>query len=68
VKSVEKLIRMRRIASLRLADVARLTRSLKNVRPFITALDWTPGASIDAVALAAQLTPVIKPQQLSLFG
>ena len=51
-----------------MADVARLTRSLKNVRPFITALDWTPGASIDAVALAAQLTPVIKPQQLSLFG
>ena len=68
VKSVEKLIRMRRVASLRLADVARLTRSLKNVRPFITALDWTPGASIDAVALAARLTPVIKPQQLSLFG
>jgi putative DNA modification/repair radical SAM protein len=68
VKSVERIIRMRRVASLRLADVARLTRSLKNVRPFITALDWSPGASIDAVSLAARLTPIIKPQQLSLFG
>jgi predicted DNA-binding helix-hairpin-helix protein len=68
VKSVEKILRMRRVASLRLADVARLTRSLKNVRPFITTLDWTPGASIDAVSLAARLTPAVAPQQLSLFG
>ena len=68
VKSVEKIISMRRVSSLRLADVARLTRSLKTLRPFIVTRDWTPGASIDAVSLAARLTPVAAPQQLSLFG
>jgi putative DNA modification/repair radical SAM protein len=68
VKSVEKILRMRRVASLRLADIAKLTRSLKTVRPFIVTRDWTPGVSIDAVSLAARLTPVKAPEQLSLFG
>ncbi|MDB5595192.1 MAG: putative modification/repair radical protein [Hyphomicrobiales bacterium] len=69
VKSVEKILRMRRLAALRLSDVARLTRSLKSVRPFIVTLDWNPGMATDSMALAAQVTPKIeKPQQLSLFA
>lgn len=67
VKSVEKILRMRRVASLRLADVGRVTKSLKAVRPFIVTRDWHPGASIDAVHLAAKITPAPAPQQLSLF-
>ncbi|MBX9741767.1 MAG: putative DNA modification/repair radical SAM protein [Beijerinckiaceae bacterium] len=69
VKSVEKMIRMRRLAALRLADVARLTKSLKNMRPFIATLDWHPGASTDSAGLVARVTPrIVAPQQLSLFG
>lgn len=70
VKSVEKILRMRRLAALRLSDVAKLTKSLKSVRPFIVTLDWQPGAQTDAAALAQRVTPplVAAPQQLSLFG
>jgi putative DNA modification/repair radical SAM protein len=68
VKSVDKMIRMRRLAALRLADVARLTRSLKTMRPFIVTLDWHPGATTDAAGLVDCVTPKIdKPLQLSLF-
>ena len=50
-----------------LEDVARLTRSLDKVRPFITTLDWTPGGLTDAADLRARVAPVAEPQQLSLF-
>jgi putative DNA modification/repair radical SAM protein len=68
VKSVEKILRMRRVATLRLSDVARLTRSFKVLRPFIVTRDWTPGARLDAGGLAARLAPTPAPAQLSLFG
>jgi len=37
------------------------------VRPFITALDWTPGGLTDAVDLRQRLVGEPKAEQLSLF-
>ncbi|WP_396595787.1 putative DNA modification/repair radical SAM protein [Brevundimonas sp. R86498] len=67
VKSVNRMIAVRRYRTLRLEDIARLCRGIDKVRPFITALDWTPGGLTDAVDLRARLSPEPKPEQLSLF-
>lgn len=67
VKSVDRIIAVRRYRTLRLEDVARLTRSVDKVRPFIVALDWTPGGLTDAADLRARLAPARQPTQLSLF-
>ena len=66
VKAVDRILAVRRWRTLRLDDVGRLTRSVEKVRPFITALDWTPGGLIDAVDLKARMT-ARAPEQLSLF-
>ena len=65
VKAVDRIVSVRRYRTLRLEDVARLTRSLDKVRPWITTLDWTPGGLTDAADLKARLAPA--PEQLSLF-
>jgi putative DNA modification/repair radical SAM protein len=65
VKSVDKLIGVRRYKTLRLEDVGRVTRGLERVRPFLVAADWSPGALTDRADLRARLEPA--PQQLSLF-
>jgi putative DNA modification/repair radical SAM protein len=67
VKAVNRIVSVRRYRTLRLEDVARLTRSIDRVRPFITALDWTPGGLTDAADLRARLAPERLPEQLSLF-
>jgi len=67
VTSVNRIISVRRYRTLRLEDVARLTRSIDKVRPWIVALDWTPGGLIDAVDLRARIAPEKRPEQLSLF-
>ena len=64
-RTVDRLIATRRQKRLRLEDVARLTRTLAKIRPFITALDWSPGGLTDKADLAAHLTPPAR--QLSLF-
>ena len=67
VKSVDRMIGVRRYRTLRLEDVARLCRGVDKVRPFITALDWSPGGLTDAVDLRARLVRPAEPVQLSLF-
>lgn len=67
VKSVNRIVQVRRWRTLRLEDIGRLCRGIDKVRPFITALDWTPGGLTDAADLRARLTPVEKPVQMSLF-
>ena len=67
VKAVDRILSVRRYRTLRLQDVGRLTRSIEAVRPWITALDWTPGGLTDAADLRARLTPRAKVEQLSLF-
>ncbi|WP_406853037.1 putative DNA modification/repair radical SAM protein [Brevundimonas sp. BH3] len=67
VKAVDRIISVRRYRTLRLEDVGRLTRSIDKVRPWIVALDWTPGGLTDAVDLRARIAPHKRPEQLSLF-
>ena len=67
VKSVDRMISSRRWRTLRLEDVARLCRGIDKVRPFIVALDWTPGGLTDAVDLRARIAPDPRPVQMSLF-
>jgi predicted DNA-binding helix-hairpin-helix protein len=67
VKSVDRILSVRRYRTLRLEDVARLCRGVDKVRQFIIALDWTPGGLTDAADLRARLAPERPPEQLSLF-
>ncbi|CAN5897250.1 putative DNA modification/repair radical SAM protein [soil metagenome] len=64
VRSVERMIDIRRYKQLTLEDVKRLTRRLDKLKPFIVTQDWRPGALTDKADLRARLAP---PQQLSLF-
>ena len=65
-RAVDKIIAARRHATLRLADIARLTGALKRARPFIITADHRPTALIDRSDLRARL---IEPSaQLSLFA
>jgi putative DNA modification/repair radical SAM protein len=64
-KAIDRLIRARRHARLRLADLARLTPALKRALPFLVAADHrAPG--LDRLDLRARL--VRPPEQLSLFA
>ena len=65
VKSIDRMIEVRRYKRLRLEDVKRLSRGIEKVKPFIVAEDWRPGALTDRADLRAQLAP--QPEQLSLF-
>lgn len=67
VKSVNRMLSVRRYRTLRLEDVARLCRGIDKVRPFITTLDWTPGGLTDAADLRARIAPEPRPVQMSLF-
>jgi predicted DNA-binding helix-hairpin-helix protein len=65
VKSVNEILRLRRLQGLRIADVTRLARSRESFKPFIVTNDWRPGATLDSAALPRKLASA--PQQLSLF-
>jgi predicted DNA-binding helix-hairpin-helix protein len=64
VRAVDKIIAARRHTRLRLADVARLTASLRRAQAFIVAEDHRP-AALDRADLRARLAPPAR--QLSLF-
>ena len=63
-KAVDGIVAARRWRTLRLDDVARLTRSIAKLRPFLIAEDWRP------TMLADRVTPVAPPkrEQLELFA
>lgn len=67
VKTVDRIVAVRRWRTLRLEDIARLCRGVDKVRPFITTLDWTPGGLTDAADLRARIAPDPPPAQMSLF-
>ncbi len=66
VKTVNRLLQARRHRRLRLDDLARLRLPVAKIAPFVVTADHTPGATLDADALRARLTP--KPAQPDLFG
>lgn len=63
--SVKRILATRRHHTLRLDDLKRLAVSLKAALPFVTTLDWRPGAMLDEERLKEKLRP--EPQQLSLL-
>ncbi|MBP6546739.1 MAG: putative DNA modification/repair radical SAM protein [Phenylobacterium sp.] len=64
VRSVERMIDIRRYKQLTLDDVKRLTRRVDKLKPFIVTADWRPGALTDKADLRSRLAPLT---QLSLF-
>ncbi len=66
VKAVSKIIASRRHRTLRLDDVARLTLSVRKVRPFICTVDWRPVTLIDRADLRTLLSP--NKEQFELFA
>ena len=65
-RSVGAIIKARRLGSLRLDDVARLTTSVAKVRPFIVARNWLPSREVGSASLRARL--VRPPEQGDLFA
>ncbi|MCB8839635.1 putative DNA modification/repair radical SAM protein [Aurantimonas sp. VKM B-3413] len=67
-RAVKRILSTRRHRTLRLDDVARLCQSIDKVRPFITALGWSPGRLTDRAGLREILVPKARmPAQLELF-
>jgi len=66
VKAVKTILASRRLRTLRLEDVARLTQSIVKVRPFIITADWRPTLLTDRSDLRRVLAP--KQEQLELFA
>ncbi|WP_294137828.1 putative DNA modification/repair radical SAM protein [Sphingobium sp.] len=66
VKAVNRILASRRHRRLRLDDVARLTTSIKKLRPFLIASDWRPVQLADQADLRRQMIPA--PAQLDLFS
>jgi len=64
VRVIDKLLGARRHHRLTLADMARLAGSIRKVRPFIEAADWTPGGLTDDLGLRSKVAPA---RQLELF-
>ena len=62
VRAVDRILAARHLRHLRLEDVARLTLSVRKVRPFLIAADWRP------VALADALLAPSRTEQLELFA
>ena len=70
VRSVDKMLEVRRFKALTLEDVRRLTRGIEKLKPFIVTADWTPGALTDSAGLRERVTPKAEgkaPAQMSLF-
>ena len=65
-RAVDQIIQSRRHRVLRMDDVARLTVSIKKLRPFICAADWRPTLLTDRVDLREMLAP--RQEQLELFS
>lgn len=66
VKAVDRILASRRHRSLRLDDVARLTRSVVKLRPFLVTADWRPSHLLDRHDLRKSLAP--PPAQMELFA
>ncbi len=66
VKAVDRILASRRHRRLRLDDVARLTTSVKKIRPFLIAADWRPVGLAERADLRAMLAPPAR--QLDLFA
>ncbi len=69
VRSVDRLLGVRRYKSIRLEDLARLSGALKRARPFVICEDWRPVAVSDDIRLEGRLRVSADPRpvQMMLF-
>jgi putative DNA modification/repair radical SAM protein len=72
VRTVDRILALRRLKQLRLEDLRRLCGGLARIGPFVVAADWSPLALADAeqplaVAKSPRRTGQADPRQLSLF-
>jgi putative DNA modification/repair radical SAM protein len=65
-RAVGAIVAARRHRKLRLDDVARMTRGVAKLRPFLITADWTPGALTDSARLDSIMRPTS--EQLELFA
>ncbi|MBJ6980059.1 putative DNA modification/repair radical SAM protein [Luteimonas sp. MC1895] len=66
VKTVRRLLAMRRHRHLRYADLVKLGVSVSKVAPFVATLDHRPRSDVDGAVLRAAVAP--PPKQPDLFG
>jgi putative DNA modification/repair radical SAM protein len=70
VKSVDKLLSVRRLKRIGMEDLSRLGGALKRMKPFVVTVDWRPTALLDAGDLGdrmRELSRHAQPKQLELF-
>ena len=69
VKSVNRMLGVRRYKRLTLEDLGRLSGSVKRLKPFVVCADWTPGGATDDARLEAEFRALATPQpvQMALF-
>jgi len=65
-RGVERILTSRTSGFLRLADLKKISRSIKRMLPFIIARDWSPASLLDSATLRDQF--VQKHAQQDLFG
>jgi predicted DNA-binding helix-hairpin-helix protein len=65
-KAINAILTARRYRTIRLEDVARLTTSVKKLRPFVITADWRPTLLTDRADLRARLAPAA--HQMELFA
>jgi predicted DNA-binding helix-hairpin-helix protein len=60
---------VRRYKAIRLEDLARLSGSVKRVRPFVICEDWRPVTASDDIQLEARMRAAADPRpvQMTLF-
>jgi putative DNA modification/repair radical SAM protein len=63
-KTVDRLIAARRMTSIRLSDLTKLTKTAKKAMPFIQTSDYQPGGLLDTQNLRARFAP--PPEQFAL--
>ena len=66
VKAVDRILMSRRHRRLRLDDVARVTSSIKKLRPFLVASDWRPVHLADSLDIKPRSGPMT--EQFELFA
>ncbi len=64
-KTVDAILRSRPHRSLRMDDLARLTKTWRKARPFVSTIDHTPGSALDSAGLRSLVAP--RETQLALL-
>ena len=68
VKSVDRLIGVRRFKAIRLEDLGRLSGSVKRLQPFVICADWRPMTLDDAgLEQRFRATAEARPVQMTLL-